>query len=99
VDEFIRTYIDEGNIGCKKFWYLPEPTDQIQYVAKLNKQNLKNFFNDYLNLEYAPIERQLNASSNKGYEHYKQTGEISEDTDRLINNHPEYIKYKTYLNR
>ena len=99
LDEFVRTYIDESNIGCKKFWHLPEPTDQIQYVAKLNEQNLKDFFNDYLNLEYTPIDRQLNVSSNKGYEHYKQTREISEDTDRLINNHPEYIKYKTYLNK
>lgn len=99
IDEFIRTYIDESNIGCKKFWHLPEPIDQIQYVAEFNDENFEHFLNKYFNLKYEPLKNRINTSSNKGYEYYRQNGDISESTHKLFIEHPEYIKYRTYLNK
>jgi len=98
LDEFVRTFIDIKNKeGAGKLWNLPDFVDDIEYVAELNEKNISYFFNKYFGHFYQPMPR-LNTSQNKGYKYYLNNGDISEETNKLIDNHPEYIKYSKYMN-
>lgn len=97
LDKFINVFADPKNKeGCGKVWNLPDWIDEIEYVAEFNDKNFSHFLNKYFHHYYVPVKK-INISSNKGYKYYYDNGLISEETHEMLNNHPEVIRYKNYL--
>lgn len=94
LDQFIQYIISHEN--SSKLWALPDYIDEIQYVAKFSNKNFGKFLLDNFQHYYEPKER-LNASKSKGYGVYLKSGEISEETNKIIEEHPEYERYNKYL--
>ena len=82
--------------GIYRLWSLPEYIDDLDYVAEFNDDNFGNFLSDYCDMEYTPSKK-TNTSSNKGFIHYRETGDISDRTAWKFLKHPEYERFLTYL--
>ncbi len=95
IDDFFKFFI--SNEEAQKLWTLPDYIDDIEYVSEFNDKNFGDFLLKYFGHHYLPQEKR-NISQNKGYEYYLNNGDISKDTNELINNHSEYIKYSKYMN-
>ena len=95
IDDFFKFFI--SNEGAQKLWVLPDYVDDVEYVSEFNDKNFGDFLLKYFRHNYSPQEKR-NTSQSKGYEYYLNNGDISEETNELIDNHPEYIKYSKYMN-
>lgn len=97
LDEFINVFTNSENSGgCGSVWHLPDWIDEVEYVAEFNDKNFAHFLNKYFQHYYVPRQK-INISSNKGYKYYYDKGLISEETHEMLNNHPEVLRYKNYL--
>lgn len=94
LDEFVRGMM--SGEGAQRLWVLPDYVDDIQHVAEFNNKNFSSFLLENFQHLYSPEPRK-NASKNKGYRAYLNCGEISEETDLMLENHPEYERYSKYL--
>ena len=94
IDTFINFLIT--NKEARLLWVLPDYIGEIQYVAEFNDENFSLFLYKYFSHYYEPKEKK-NKSESLGYEHYYNNGEISETTNKLLLNHPEFLKYSQYL--
>ena len=65
-------------------WYGSRPIHSLPYLSK------------HFSHGYEP-KKKRNVSENKGYKHYCDSGEISIETQELIESHPEYLKYSKYI--
>lgn len=90
-------FIVTEEIG-QKFWKLPEYINLLDYVAEFTNDNFSYFCKTFFNHNYTPIEPQ-NVSDNKGYEFYCKNGDISTESQNLIETSPEYLKYIQYMNK
>ena len=81
------------------FWKLPEYIESVKYIDEMSHDNLGKFINKVIDPGhiYRPISVGKNSSDNTGYEFYCSNGDISKEAQRLIDGHPEYIKYQRYL--
>ena len=95
LDTFIR-HILEGK-GAQKLWALPDYIEDIQHVALFNNKNFSKFLLENFQHNYFPNPKQ-NTSKSEGYGVYLKRGDISPETDKMISNHPQYLKYSKYLN-
>ena len=77
-------------------WKIPDYIDEINYVAEFNDKNFGDFLFKYFSHNYKPRGKR-NVSANKGYKYYFDNGEISIETQELIESHPEYLKYSKYI--
>lgn len=98
LDEFIGTLLclDDSYVNMKNLWVLPDYIDELDYVAEMNDKNFGHFCEKYFGHDYIP-QRRRNESANKGYQFYRDSGEISDKTHEKLMIHPEYIRYKKYL--
>ena len=98
LDEFIDTLLSIGDsyVDMKNLWVLPDYIDELDYVAEMNDKNFGYFCEKYFGHDYIP-QRRRNESANKGYQFYRDSGEISDKTHEKLMIHPEYIQYKKYL--
>ena len=94
LDNFVRGIV-EGK-GAKSLWALPDYVDDIQHVAVFNNNNFGSFLLDNFQHLYVPIKKR-NTSRSEGYGTYFKQGEISEETNSMIEAHPEYKRYLKYL--
>jgi len=96
LDQFVLKMIEDKNQHI--FWKLPDYIDDLSYAKQINEKNLKQFFRDFFSHCYFAM-RKANVSSNMGYNFYRAIGEISDATHEKLVSHPEYIKYKDYLDK
>ncbi len=89
LDEFIKYRLSHFLRYPDK---IPDYWKEFDYVTEFNKKNITFFFKKYFNHEYIPMNH-LNTSSNKGYEYYCKTNQISKTTQKLIKNSEEYLIY------
>ena len=75
---------------------MPDYIDDLDYVAEMNDKNFGDFCQKYFAHEHVPQTRK-NTSSNKGYQFYRENGDISDATHEKLINHPEYLRYQKYL--
>ena len=94
IDTFIKFLIMDKE--ARHLWMLPDYINEIEYVAEFNDENFGNFLLEYFGHDYIP-QRKRNTSPSKGYEFYCQTGEISKETQNLIENSLEILEYKKWL--
>ena len=94
LDAFFNFFISDED--ARNLWTLPDYIDDISYVAEFNESNFKNFLLNYFHHQYAPTQRK-NASESNGYKFYYENGEISESTNKLIEEDSEYRRYDKYL--
>ena len=95
LDDFIRGML--SGKGAQRLWGLPDYVDDIQHVAKFSNQNFKSFLLNNFQHLYIPLKK-LNTSKSEGYRTYLERGEISEETNNMLEGHPEYKRYEKYLN-
>ena len=79
-----------------ELWTLPDYIEDLDYVAEFNDKNFGDFLLNHFGEKYLPKER-LNTSKNKGFDYYRESGEISEAVISQFFEHPEYLKYSKYL--
>lgn len=96
LDEFVAKMVEDKNQHI--FWKLPDYVDDLSYVKQINEKNLRQFFKEFFDHSYFPMKK-LNVSSNMGYNFYRAIGEISDETHEKLVSHPEYTKYKEYLDK
>ena len=82
--------------GAQNLWILPDYINDLDYVAEFTDKNFERFLKKYFLHDYVPLEK-MNTSQSKGYKHYCDNGNISKDTQHLIETHPEFLRYKQYL--
>jgi len=95
LNEFIEKMISPEN-PYEDLWILPDYIDDLHYVAEMNDKNFAHFCQKYFAHEYVPQNRK-NTSGNKGYQFYRENGDISDATHEKLINHPEYLRYQKYL--
>lgn len=95
LNEFIEKMISPEN-PYEDLWILPDYIDDLHYVAEMNDKNFAHFCQKYFAHEYVPQTRK-NTSGNKGYQFYRENGDISDATHEKLINHPEYLRYQKYL--
>ena len=91
--EYAVNYEDFGRL-----WKLPNYIHKLDYVAEFNDKNFGNFLLNSFGEEYEPREK-LNVSKNKGFDYYRENGEISEKAISRLFEHPEYLKFSKYLDQ
>lgn len=97
LDDFINIMLSsDEEFTMDLCWILPDYIDDLDYVAEINDNNLKEFCLKYFDHDYIP-QRRRNTSLNKGYQYYRDNGDISDATHERLINHPEYIRYQKYL--
>ena len=94
LDDFIRGMLNGE--GAKNLWILPDYVDDIQHVAKFNNKNFGSFLLENFQHVYVPTKKR-NTSKSEGYKAYLDRGEISEETNSMVESHPEYKRYLKYL--
>ena len=94
LDDFIRGIL--SGKGAQNLWILPDYVDDIQHVAKFNNENFRSFLLDNFQHLYVPMKKR-NTSKSEGYKAYLDRGEISEETNNMVETHPEYKRYLKYL--
>jgi hypothetical protein len=94
LDDFIRGMLNGK--GAKNLWILPDYVDDIQHVAKFNNKNFGSFLLENFQHVYVPTKKR-NTSKSEGYKAYLDRGEISEETNSMVESHPEYKRYLKYL--
>ena len=87
-----------NNKDFDRLWKLPNYIHKLDYVAEFNDENFGNFLLNSFGEEYEPREK-LNVSKNKGFNYYRDNGEISEKAISRLFEHPEYLKYSKYLDQ
>ena len=87
-----------NNKDFDRLWKLPNYIHLLDYVAEFNDENFGNFLLNSFGEEYTPREK-LNISKNKGFDYYRENGEISEEAISRLFEHPEYLKYSQYLDQ
>jgi hypothetical protein len=95
LDDFIKFLVTSEE--AEALWVLPDYTDDVEYVVEMNDKNFGDFLSKYFSHNYKPKEKR-NVSKNKGYKYYCDNGEISIETQKLIESHPEYKKYSKHIN-
>jgi hypothetical protein len=98
LDEFIHKMVE--NPKLHRFWKLPSYINYLDFVGRINNENIKICFQKAFNYDYKhnPYNLQrFNATKNKGYEYYFKNGIISKKTNVLLRSHPEFKNYKKYL--
>ena len=95
LDQFIADILSTEKL-YRNLWVLPDYIDDLDYVAEMNDKNFGDFCQKYFAHEHVPQTRK-NTSSNKGYQYYRDNGDISDETHERLINHPEYIRYQKYL--
>jgi len=97
LDDFINIMLSsDEEFTMDLCWILPDYIDDLDYVAEINDNNLKEFCLKYFDHDYI-TQRRRNTSLNKGYQYYRDNGDISDVTHERLINHPEYIRYQKYL--
>ena len=71
---------------------IPPYWKDIDFIKEANSKNINYFLKKYFNHNYKS-RKPLNTSSNKGYEYYCKTNQISKTTQKLIKNSEEYLIY------
>ena len=79
-----------------KLWRVPDYIDELDYVAEFNDKNFGEFLLKKFGEIYKPGPLS-NTSRNKGFNHYKENGEISEEVIQNFLKQPEYERVLTYL--
>lgn len=77
-------------------WRLPKYIDELDYVSEFTDEKFSKFLLDYFGIVFEPQER-ANTSSNKGFVHYRETGDICDRTAWRLLKHPEYERALRYL--
>ena len=67
----------------------------------MGHKNLGKFINKVIDSDhvYNPIPIGKNASENKGFDYYIKSGDITAKTETLLKTHPEYLRYREYLDK
>ena len=94
LDDFVRGML--SGKGAQYLWVLPDYVDDIQHVAEFNDKNFGSFLLDNFQHLYAPL-RKRNTSKSEGYKTYLDRGEISQETNDMVESHSEYKRYLKYL--
>lgn len=79
-----------------KVWKAPDYLDQLDYVAEFNEENFSIFLLEHFGEVYEPRPR-ANTSLNKGFNYFREAGEISDEVAQKLFDHPEYKKHLSYL--
>ena len=79
-----------------KLWKAPDYIDELDYVAEFNDKNFGDFLYKYFGEIYEP-KKPSNTSKNKGFNYYRETGEISDNIAQKFFEQPEYEKFLSYL--
>tara|TARA_R110002167_G_scaffold363038_1_gene582743 strand:+ start:1 stop:1620 length:1620 start_codon:yes stop_codon:yes gene_type:complete len=79
-----------------RLWTIPDYVDELDYVAEFNNKNFERFLLDNFGEVYEPRPK-LNTSSNKGFTHYREAGEISDRIAWQFLLQPEYKRFLNYL--
>ena len=82
--------------GFAQLWRIPDYIDELDYVAEFNRSNFSEFLLKYFGEVYEPRPK-CNTSKNKGFAHYRKTGEISDKVTEELLTHPDYKKFIKYL--
>ena len=82
--------------GFSGLWTIPNYVDQLDYVAEFSDKNFEHFLLKYFGETYTPMEKE-NVSVNKGFKYCRDNNMISNETLDKFFKHPEYLKYKKYL--
>ncbi len=76
LDQWLRSAAS-GDGDIPPFW------EEFDYIAEYSEENFGRFLKKYFNHAYKP-QPPVNRSSNKGYEFYRRSGEISDDTAAIL---------------
>ena len=79
-----------------KLWEAPDYINELDYVAEFNDKNFGEFLLEHFGEIYQP-KSPTNISKNKGFIHYREAGEISDQVTHKLFSRPEYKKILTYL--
>ena len=75
-----------------KLWMVPDYIDELDYTAEFNDKNFRDFLYKYFGEIYEP-KKPSNTSKNKGFNYYRETGEISDSVAQKFFEQPEYKKF------
>ncbi len=95
LDTFINRLLD--NKVYHIFWALPEYLKELDFVKEFNDKNFSSLTDKLYGHWHDKIPKK-NTTCNLGYEFYLKNGYISEETNRKLVNHEEYLKYSEYIN-
>lgn len=92
-------WADKTLEDCLKFWFIqplgwmiPDYWRQIDYVREFSEANARDLLENRLGLVYRRLPL-TNLSTNQGYERYCRKGEISKETQRLVESHEQFRRY------
>ncbi|NRA94568.1 MAG: sulfotransferase family 2 domain-containing protein [Planctomycetes bacterium] len=78
LDEFVRAQIDAG-----RPWEVPSWWELLDFVAPFSQAAFEAFLTSRFGVGVDDPNR-VNKSANEGYDHYRETGEVSDETHELL---------------
>lgn len=74
-------------------WLIPDYWKEIDFIRELTETNMLDLVNNKLGLKYSGGLMRANQSFNLGYDLYCRSGEISKETQQLIESHEQFRRY------
>lgn len=96
LDPFLRNAFSNKYETLQPNMRLPAYWRDLDYISVYSEEGFGAFLRKYFDHEFEPMDRQ-NASGNRGWDHYRQEGLISDDTADLYLNSPHYAEYVELL--
>jgi hypothetical protein len=78
LNRFIADHIDLG-----RPWTIPEWWELLDFAAPFSTDRFRDFLRRYFGVDLLGTER-ANISENRGYEHYRESGEISDEVHQRL---------------
>ena len=82
LNEFLKKSFTEG-LPQEKDSTIPEYWKEIDFIDEFTPKNFAKFLKDFFNHEYEST-YPVNTTENKGYEYYRDRGEITDEVDTLL---------------
>ena len=78
LDAFVREQVDAG-----RPWEVPSWWEHLDFIAPFSQAAFETFLASAFGVRARAVER-VNKSTNKGYDHYRETGEVSDEAHGLL---------------
>lgn len=74
-------------------WLIPDYWREMDYIREFSDTSVRGFLEHYVRSRCGRLPV-MNLSTNRGFDHYCRTGEISMDTRRRVESHEQFRRYR-----
>jgi len=89
LDDFLSSRLHARQMAA---WHIPEFWAQLDFIREFKDSNIGDLVKNKLGLVFENFPK-TNQSASFGYDYYCRTGEISKDTQRLLESHEQFRRF------